>query len=105
MKDLTGKSTKKVEFSLDSITNNTVIRKQVEGFVEEIVLCKGKIKNEQEAIRDIMSEAKDSLGIPRKILNKLVKENIAPGSIESEVHDLETVQEISAVIEAAHAQP
>ena len=102
MKDATGKKLK-VEFSLNTIQNNTVSRKQLEGFISEVVLCRGRIKSEQEAIKDIMGEAKDRLSIPGKILNKLVKENMNPGTIEAEVHDLEAVQQISEAIETAHA--
>ena len=76
----------KVEFSLDGLINNTVTRKQLEGFIEELVLCKGKIKQEREAISDIVKEAKDSLGIPGKILNGLVNERLNPGSIDAKQH-------------------
>lgn len=85
----------KVEFSLDGLLNNPVTKKQLEGFIEESVLCRSKIKTEQEAIRDIRNEAKDSLGIPGKILGKLVKESMNPGSIDADVHDLEEVQKIA----------
>lgn len=85
----------KVEFSLDGLLNNPVTKKQLEGFIEEIVICKTKIKSEQEAIKDIRSEAKDNLGIPGKILGKLVQERMNPGSIDSDVHDLEEVQQIA----------
>jgi uncharacterized protein (UPF0335 family) len=98
VKDATGKKTK-VEFSLATIQSNTATRKQLEGFVEELVLCHEKIKSEKEAIKDIMSEAKDSLGIPSKILGKLVKENMAPGTIEADIHTLEEAQAISEAID------
>lgn len=98
VKDATGKKTK-VEFSLSTIQSNTATRKQLEGFIEELVLCHGKIKTEKESIKDILTEAKDSLGIPSKILNKLVKENMAPGSIEADMHALEEAQAISEVID------
>jgi len=98
VKDATGKKTK-VEFSLATIQGNTTTRKQLEGFIEELVLCHGKVKTEKESIKDILSEAKDSLGIPSKILNKLVKENMAPGSIAADMHSLEEAQAISEAIE------
>lgn len=90
---------KKVEFSLETIQNNPVTRKQLEGFVEEVVLAKIKVKAEQEAISDIRGEAQDSLGIPGKILMKLVRENMQAGTIEAEIHELEQVQAISQAIE------
>ena len=95
---------KKVEFSLDQIRNNPVTRKQLEGFIEEISLCKGKIKTEQESISDIRKEAADSLGIPGKLLMKLVRESMQAGSIEAELQELETVQAISQAIEDSHNQ-
>lgn len=103
MKDATGKK-QKVEFSLQTIQNNAVTRKQLEGFIEEIVLSKGKIKMEQEALKDIFNEAKDSLGIPRKTLNRLVKENMNPGSIEADLREIEEAQGIAESIESHQAQ-
>lgn len=90
---------KKVEFSLEQIQNNPVTRKQLEGFIEEVVLLKREIKSRQEGLKDIRNEAKDSLGVPPRTLMKLVKENMDPGTIEAEVHELEQVQEIAEAIE------
>jgi hypothetical protein len=81
----------KVEFSLETLLNNSVTKKQVEGFIEEMVLCRGKIQQEKEAIRDIINEAKDSLGIPGKILNGLVNERMNPGSIDAKQHEIEEI--------------
>ena len=88
----------KVEFSLETIKQNPTTKKQLEGFIAEVVICKRKIKDEREAIRDITVEAKDSLGIPGKVLNRLVKENMDPGSLEAEASELETVQSISEAL-------
>ena len=85
----------KVEFSLETIINNPVTKRQLEGFIEEIVLCKGKIKQEREAISDIVKEAKDSLGIPGKILNGLVNERLNPGSIDAKQHEIEEISDIA----------
>ena len=85
----------KAEFSLDGLLKNPVTQKQLSGFIEEVMLCKVKMKQEQEAIRDIRNEAKDSLGIPSKILGKLVKERMDPGSIETEVGELDEVQQLA----------
>jgi len=93
------KKQSKVEFSLSTLQANPVQMKQLEGFIDEIALCKGKIKTEQESIGDIRGEAKDSLGIPGKILMKLVREHISAGTIESEMNDLELVQSLSNAIE------
>lgn len=93
----------KVEFSLAQIKGNPATRKQLEGFIEEIALCKGKMKTEAETIGDIRKEAQISLGIPGKILMKLVKESMSAGSTEAEMQDLETVQAISEAIEESHS--
>lgn len=101
MKDATGKKVKKVEFSLQTIQGNAVTRKQLESFIEDIVVSKQKMKSEQEAVKDLVNEAKESLGIPGKILNKLVKERMSPGSIDADIRDLEQVKDLSEVIENA----
>jgi hypothetical protein len=94
------KSTKKkVEFSLDSIQNNSVTRQQLEGFVEELVGFKRVIITQQSSIKDARNEAKDSLGIPGKILMKLVRESMDPGTLEAEAHEIEEVQALAAAIE------
>lgn len=93
------KQSKKVEFSLSAIKANPGQMKNLEGYIEEIVLWKGKIKTAQGGIGDIRNEAKDTLGIPGKILMKLVRENMSEGSIESEMNELELVQSISQAIE------
>lgn len=85
----------KVEFSLETIINNPVTKRQLEGFIEEIVLCKGKIKQERESISDIVKEAKDSLGIPGKILNGLANEKMNPGSIDAKQHEIEEMSDIA----------
>lgn len=89
----------KVEFSLDAIQNNPVTRKSLEGFIEEIVLCKRKITQENDAIKDIRGEGKDSLGVPGKILMRLVREKMQPGTLEAEAHEIEEVQALAEAIE------
>ena len=85
------KKSNKVQFSLSGILNNPVSKRSLEGFIEEIVISKTKMKQEKEALRDIVNEAKDSLGIPPKILNGLVAERMNPGSIEERQNDLEEI--------------
>ena len=85
----------KVEFSLEGLLNNPVTKKQVEGFIDEMVLCKGKIRAEREAIKDIASEAKDALGIPGKILNGLVNEKMNPGSIDARQHEIGEISDLA----------
>ena len=99
MKNQFEKKSKKVEFSLSALQANPVTQKQLEGYIEEIVLHKREIKNRQAGIGDCRQQAKDSLGIPGKMLMKLVRENMDVGSIEAEMHELETAQAISQVID------
>lgn len=86
-----GQRRQKVEFSIETVLNNPVTKKQLEGFVEEVMICRDKIKREREAIGDIVKEAKDSLGIPGKILNGLVGERMNPGTIDAKQHEIEEV--------------
>jgi len=89
------KNTNKVQFSLDGIINNPVTKRQLEGFVDEIVLHRIAIKTKREDIKDIMTEAKDSLGIPGKLLNGLVGEKMNPGTIDGKQHDLEEISDFA----------
>ena len=85
------KQNAKVQFSLDSIINNPISKRSLEGFIEEIVLHRKTINTEKAGIKDIVNEAKDSLGIPSKILNGLVNESMNPGAIEQRQHDIEEI--------------
>ena len=87
----------KTDFSIDTIVNNPVSKKQLEGFIEELELCYRAIRTQKESISDIMKEAKDSMGLPSKILKGLVMEKMDPGSIDQRVHDIE---EVSAAAES-----
>lgn len=92
------KKGKKKEFDLNEIRNDITTRKQLQGFIEEIVLHEREISNRKEDIGDIFTEAEEALGIPKKVLGKLVREELKPGSLEAEVQVLEGVQEIVDVI-------
>lgn len=90
--------TKKAEFSLGALLANPVTMKQLLGFIDEIVLCEGKIKSEREAIKDIRGEAEQSLGIPSQILNDLVREKMDQGSIDAKIKKLEEAKDIAVGI-------
>jgi hypothetical protein len=51
------------EMTLDTILSNPVDKKILEGFIQEINLCQGKIREQRYAIKDILDEAKSKLGI------------------------------------------
>lgn len=87
------------DVSIETILNNPVDKKTLEGFIKETILCKHKISSEQEAIKDIRNEAKDKLGIKPKLFNKMIKA-VMNGDIEKEKLELE---EIEAIIDALNS--
>lgn len=89
---------KKPEFSLSTLLANPVTQKQLLGFIEEIVLCETKLKQEREAIKDIRGEAEQSLGIPSSILGELVRERMDQGSIEAKIKKLEEAKGLAVGI-------
>lgn len=89
---------KKPEFSLQGILGNEVTKKQLLGFIEEIVISEGKIKSEREAIKDIKGEAETALGVPSNVLSELVRERLDQGSIEAKIKKLEEAHDIAVGI-------
>ena len=89
---------KKPEFSLAGVLGNEVTKKQLLGFIEEIVLCEGKIKSEREAIKDIKGEAETTLAIPSTVLSELVRERLDNGSIDAKIKKLEEAKDIAVGI-------
>lgn len=61
------------EFSLETILSNPVDARTLKGFIDESILCKTKVKMENEALADIRNEAKEKLGIPPGLFNTLVR--------------------------------
>lgn len=92
------KASKKVEFSLSTIQANPAMQTQLEGFIEEIILWKGKQKTAQGGIGDCRTQAKDTLGIPGKMLMKLVREKMDEGALEAEIEDLKTIRGLNRVM-------
>lgn len=87
--------TTQTQFSLNTIINNPVTKRQLEGFLEELVLLHLKIKDAKNGIKDILNEAKDSIGIPGKILSGLAMEKMNPGTIDQKQHDIEEIGEFA----------
>lgn len=85
----------KVEFSLSTVLANTTTRRQIEGFIDEIIIHKYAQRTAAESVRDIVGEAKDALGIPGKILMKLVREKMDPGQMEQQMEELEEAIKLS----------
>jgi uncharacterized protein (UPF0335 family) len=84
----------KESFDINTILNDDVKAKQLKGFIEELVLHNRKKKSVGEDIKDIRDEAKRTLGIPTKNLNRLVREQMNEGSLNAEAEDLETAIEL-----------
>ena len=61
------------ETTLETILNNPVDKKSLDGFIQEINLCQAKIKDQRDAIKDILGEAKSKLGIKGSLVRKLAK--------------------------------
>lgn len=90
-----GKTKKaKPEFSIDKVLNDDVLMKQLEGFIEEVVLVQEKINLEKESLKDIKNEAKDSMGLPPKTLLKLVRLKTGQSSIEGAEKELEELRQL-----------
>lgn len=92
------KPNKKEEFSLSTLLANPVTLKQLLGFIDEIVLCEGKIRSEREAIKDIKGEAEKSLNIPSALLSELVREKMDQGSIDAKIAKLEEAKDLAVGI-------
>jgi Ni,Fe-hydrogenase maturation factor len=86
---------KSAPFNLDTIVNNPVTKKQLESFIEEIVLHRSKMKTHQLGIKDILVDAKNSIGIPPRVLNGLIAEKINPGTIDQQQHDIEEISDLA----------
>jgi hypothetical protein len=85
---------KKLPFDLSTVTNDPEKKKQLDGFVSEIALCRRKQRQEAEAVADIRREAKEALGIPPGLLNKLVIEQLDPGKLEAQQAEIEAAIEL-----------
>jgi hypothetical protein len=83
------------QFSLEAVFNNLDKRKKLEGFIQELAQEHNEIRTHKDAIADIRTNANDTLGIPAKVLNKLVKEHLKPGVIDAEAKEIEEIKDIS----------
>lgn len=68
-------------------------KKMLKGFIDEAVAAKIRIKMENEAIRDIKTEAKEKLGVAGNIFNKTVNA-IFKDSITKEKQDYDEFETI-----------
>lgn len=86
-------------FSLEAVFNDVTKRKALEGYIQELEIFHGQLKLKKEEISDIRRNAKETLGIPPKVLNKLVKDRMKPGTIESEAKEIEEIKDISDALQ------
>ena len=89
------KKAKKPEFSIATIVGNDVTKKQLRGFVEELVHAKNEQDAAKEAIKNIVEQANISLGIPGKVLNQMVKEYLDDGALEHQIEQLEEAKSLT----------
>lgn len=82
-------------FNLDDVFNNLTKRKQLEGYIASVVDLQKQIKKLKSEIADQRNDANAELGIPGKVLNRLVKEELKPGTLEAETKELSDVKDVS----------
>ena len=80
------------EVTLESILNNPVTAKTLDGFIQEINLCQGKIASERVAIKDILAEAKDKLGLKSSLVRKLARSYEDPTVADAQSDEWDTVR-------------
>lgn len=90
-----------VQFDINEIMNDPDKRRDLAGFVEEAVEAMQKMESNQLQLKSIRTASKDSLGIPPKVLNRLIKENLATGFLAGEVKELEDIQSLSDAIKVS----
>ena len=75
-------------------------KKALKGFIDEAIAARTKIKDQQEAIRDIRNEAKEKLNVSGKVFNKIVNA-IAKDAITKEKQEYD---EFETIIETLYPQ-
>ena len=82
------------EMTLETILSNPVDKKTLEGFIQEINLCQGKIREQRYAIKDILDEAKSKLGIKGGLVRKLAKSYEDPSIAQTQSEEWESIQAV-----------
>jgi len=93
-----GQKKVKPEFNLSDVMNDDVKKRQLRGFVIELADVNRRIKSEREAIKDIVDEAKESMGVPPKLLRKLVKEELLQGVLAAEQTEIQQTMEVAEAL-------
>jgi 3-deoxy-D-arabino-heptulosonate 7-phosphate (DAHP) synthase len=89
------KNKKAPQFSIATIVGNETTKKQLRGYIEEIVGHKNAIKNAMTDIKLIKDTAKDTLGIPGKTLGQMVKEYLDDGVLDDQIEQLEEAKTLT----------
>lgn len=82
------------EMTLDTILSNPIDKKTLEGFIQEINLCQGKIREQRSAIKDILDEAKSKLGIKGSLVRKLAKSYEDPSVAAEQSDEWDTIRAV-----------
>ncbi len=85
-------------FDMNEIMHDPDKKAQLAGFVDELVEALQKLDGIQHEIKGLRDAAKETLGIPPKRLNRLLKESLEVGYIAGEVRELEETQTLSDAI-------
>ncbi len=76
-------------------------RDKLKAMIDEAVMCKKRAKLETDAVSDYRKEAKDALGIPPKIFNRVVKA-VFKDEITTEKNDFDDVETILETLYPNH---
>jgi hypothetical protein len=90
------KKQRKQTRDIHSILSNPVDKQKLHGYIDETVLCKQRIMDEQESIRGLRDTAVEELGIEPKLFNQLVS-LFVNNSFDEKLQELEKLE---AAIEA-----
>jgi hypothetical protein len=82
--------------SLEDILANSADRSKLQGFLDEGVICKQRIADQQESIKAIRDEALQQIGLAPKQFNQLLAISYGnnPFEKQSEMHALDIAIEI-----------
>ena len=82
--------------NIESILANPSDKAKLMGFLDEAVICKEKIADQQESIRAIRDEALQQVGLAPKLFNQLLAISYTKNPMEKqdEIHSLDAAIEI-----------
>lgn len=84
---------KKDVVEITTVLQNEVMRAKLQSYVDEILLCKAKILDQQESIKQIREAAVEDLSIDGKMLNNIVSLYFN-NDFEQKADELERLQQV-----------